>query len=62
VSYFRNHIIFYNKPSKSIESVNIDDGSHKVMVENFPDVNMFICNNDFLACISKEGVIYKLYC
>jgi hypothetical protein len=62
VTYFRNHIVFYNKPMKTVESLSIEDGSHKVMVENFPDINMFICNNDFLACISKEGVIYKLYC
>jgi hypothetical protein len=62
VTYFRNHIIFFNSEKKSIESVNIEDGSHKVMVEDFAQVNMFISNNDFLACISKEGVIYKLYC
>jgi len=63
VTYFRNNIIFYNKEKKkSIESINLEDRSHKKMVENFPEVNMFINNNDFLACILKDGVIYKLYC
>lgn len=62
LTYFRNHVVFFNSEKKSIEAVNIEDLSHKVMVENFADVNMFISNNDFLACISKEGVIYKLYC
>jgi hypothetical protein len=62
VCYFRNNIIFYNKQRKTIESVNIEDEKHLTMVENFPDVNMFINNNDFLACILRDGVIYKLYC
>jgi len=62
LAYFRNHIVFYNKDKKSIESVNIEDESHKVLAENFPEVNQFINNNDFLACILKDGVIYKLYC
>jgi len=60
--YFRNHIIFYNKDKRTIESVNIEDRSHKIMMEDFPEVNQFINNNDFLACILKDGVIYKLYC
>lgn len=62
VTYFRSHIVFYNREKKTIESLNIDDGSHKKMVENFPDVNMFICNSDFLSCVTRDGVIYKLYC
>jgi hypothetical protein len=55
---FRNNLIFYR--NRNIESINLDDQSHKVMVEDFPDVNMFISNNEFLACILKDGVIYKL--
>jgi len=62
VTYFRNQIIYYNTDTKSIESVNIDDKSHKKLIENFPEINMFINNHDFLACILKDGVIYKLYC
>jgi hypothetical protein len=55
---FRNNIIFYR--NGNIESINLDDKTHKVMVEDFPDVNLFISNNEFLACILKDGVIYKL--
>ena len=62
ITYFRNNIIFYNIKTYSIESINIEDKTHKVMVENFPEISQFINNNDFLACILKNGVIYKLYC
>lgn len=62
ITYFRNHVVFYNIKTGSIESVNIEDRSHKVMIENFPEISQFINNNDFLACILKNGVIYKLYC
>lgn len=62
VTYFKNQIIYYNKDSKSIESVNVDDQTHNNLVNNFPKVNMFINNHDFMACILNEGVIYKLYC
>jgi hypothetical protein len=61
VTYFRNHVVFYNQDSHSIETVNVEDKSHKVLVEKFPEVSMFINNNDILACILKDGVIYKLY-
>ena len=57
---FRNYIVFYDRNKKSIESVNLDDMNHKVMHFNFPEINMFISNNEFLACILKDGVIYKL--
>jgi len=62
ITYFRNHIVFYNIKTSSIESINIEDKSHKIMIENFPEISQFINNNDFLACILKNGVIYKLYC
>jgi len=62
ITYFKNNIIYYNKDKKTIEAFNLDDRSHKKMAENFPEINMFICNADFLACILKDGVIYKLYC
>jgi hypothetical protein len=55
---FRNNIIFYR--NGNIESINLDDKTHKVMVEDFPEVNLFISNNEFLACILKDGIIYKL--
>ena len=62
ITYFRNQLIYYNKEKASIESLNLEDRVHKVLVENFADVNMFINNHDFLACILKNGVIFKLYC
>ena len=63
VTFFRRYIIYYNISSKSIEGVNIDDSlNKKIFIRDFPDVNMFICNNDFLACILRNGVIYKLFC
>jgi len=62
VTYFRNSIIYYDPDTRRIISVNIEDGSSKTMTENFPEINRFINNNDFLACILKDGVIYKLYC
>ena len=62
ITFFRNFLIFYNKNSKTIESINIEDNKHKIMVENFPEILMFINNNDILACILRDGVIYKLYC
>jgi hypothetical protein len=62
VTYFRNQIIYYNKETACIESLNLEDKSHKKLVENFAEINMFINNHDFLACILKDGVIFKLYC
>lgn len=62
ITYFRNNIVFYNIKTGCIESINIEDRSHKIMIENFPEISQFINNNDFLACILKNGVIYKLYC
>lgn len=62
LTYFRNHLIYYNIKTSSVEAINLEDNSHKVMIENFAEVSQFINNNDFLACILKNGVIYKLYC
>jgi len=62
VCYFKNNIIYYNKEKMTIEAFNLEDKTNKKMAENFPELNMFICNSDFLACILKDGVIYKLYC
>ena len=45
----------------SIEML-IDPPVNKILVENFPDVSLFINNHDCLACILKDGVIYKLFC
>lgn len=61
ITFFRNYVVYYNKSTKTIESVNIDDKSHKILAEEFPEILMFINNSDILACILKDGVIYKLY-
>jgi hypothetical protein len=99
LTYFKNHIIFYNQENRSIDGINLEkyemvedikqqneknekikfeinskmindsEGvTHKpklkakVMIENFPEVLMFLNNNECLACILKDGLIYKLYC
>ena len=62
ITLFRNQLIFYVKDKKTIETFNLEDGTHKRMVENFNEISQFINNHDFLACILKDGVIYKLYC
>jgi len=64
ITLFKKHLIYYNQEKKTIESININDEEikPKVLVENFGDVLSFINNNDCLACIIKDCVIYKLYC
>jgi hypothetical protein len=62
ITFFRNQLVFYAKDKRTIETFSLEDGTHKRMVENFAEVSQFINNHDFLACILKDGVIYKLYC
>ena len=99
LTFFKNHIIFYNTDNRSIDAINLDEcvtGEEikefadekdekikfevtskminetdkirdpnmkaKVMVKDFPEVLMFINNTECLACITKDGLIYKLYC
>jgi hypothetical protein len=82
VSYFKNHIIYYNIENKSIEGLSLQNDANnlntellefqskteirengvKIFINNFPEVNLFINNYDCLACILKDGVIYKLFC
>jgi hypothetical protein len=62
ITFFRNFVIFYNKTTRTIESINVEDKTHKKLAENFPEILMFINNSDILACILRDGVIYKLYC
>ena len=62
ICLFRNNIIFYNSQNNTIESISIYDESHRVLIENFPEISQFINNIDYLACILSNGVIYKLYC
>lgn len=64
ITLFKKQLIYYNKEKNSIESINIheEDLQPKILVENFGEVLSFINNNDCLACIIKDCVIYKLYC
>lgn len=62
ITLFRGFLIYYNNDARTIEGINIEDKTHKVFTDNFPHVHMFISNNDFLACILREGAIYKLFC
>lgn len=64
ITLFKKQLIYYNQENKSIESININEEEikPKVLVENFGEVLSFINNNDCLACIIKDCVIYKLYC
>lgn len=64
VTLFKKNIIYYNNDKKTIECIDIgeDEIKTKVLVENFGEVQTFINNNDCLACILKDCVIYKLYC
>jgi len=64
ITLFKKNLIFYNKEKKTIECINIneEDIESRVLVENFGDVLSFINNNDCLACIIKDCVIFKLYC
>lgn len=38
------------------------ESSCKILAKNFPDVSLFVNNHDCLACILKDGIIYKLFC
>lgn len=64
ITMFKKQIIYYNPQSKTIEAINLadEDVQPKVLVDNFVEVLLFINNNDCLACIIKDSVIYKLYC
>jgi hypothetical protein len=64
VTLFKKQLIFYNLEKKTIESINLNEEKiqPKVLVQNFGEVLSFINNNDCLACIIKDCVIYKLYC
>jgi hypothetical protein len=87
ITYFKNHLIYYNRENRSIEALNLDkepdelndetmseskdnkitalknkNGFKKILAENFPDISLFINNYECLACILKDGVIYKLHC
>lgn len=63
ITIFKKQIIFYNNQMKTIESINIteEEIKSKVLVENFFEVISFINNNDCLACILNNCVIYKLF-
>jgi len=64
ITFFKKQIIFYNKEKKTIEAIDVNQEEIKtsILVENFGEVLSFINNNDCLACIIKDCVIYKLYC
>jgi hypothetical protein len=64
ITYFKNHIVTYKPDTKTIDSLSLegDELVAKTMVEDFPDVYFFVNNNDVLACVLKEGFIYKLFC
>jgi hypothetical protein len=63
LTYFKNNIVLYNKDNKTIDIISLENEelSLKTMIEDFPEVYFFVNNNDILACILKDGVIYKLY-
>ena len=67
---FKRNVVFYRKNSKTIEGIDIDSNIQEdnkevepiIFVKDFPDINIFISNNEMLACIIRNGVIYKLFC
>ncbi len=61
MTLFKNYLVMYNKKTKNIEGINIDDSSFSILVKDFPEVFSFINNFECLACILKDGIIYTLY-
>jgi hypothetical protein len=63
ITYFKNNLIVYRNETRTIECISLDGDElvSKTMIEDFPEVYFFVNNNDILACILKDGVIYKLY-
>lgn len=67
---FRDWIIYYNSENKSILGFDIANGSHQILLSDFPSllsydsdviIQKFICNSETLCCILSNGVIYTLY-
>jgi hypothetical protein len=51
-----------NKDEDAEMILDPPESSYKILARNFPDVSLFVNNHDCLACILKDGVIYKLFC
>jgi hypothetical protein len=62
ITFFKKNLIYYDYEKRSVEGISLDNNelTANVLIDDFPEISFFINNMDILSCISKDGVIYKL--